>query len=850
MSGWPIGGQRLSLGWFASYHVVDMQFLYSPLTWGFLLVGVPILVHLINLLRYRRQRWAAMEFLLESYRRNRRWVLLKQWLLLMSRMLAMMLLVMLLAKWVSSAQWLSWLGGKTTHHYVLLDDSYSMGSLQLQGETAYQRALKALAGLTRDIANQPGEHQITLLRWSRAALALGQMPATEARPQNDSNQIAGDQSVAPSGNAARSLETIVAQPPTEVSAVIGQMNLAADLSAQTVPGDPSRLLDRLTATEPTALQLAPESAIELIEPAITAQPDELSIVYFLTDLRRSQFADAQSLRRRLLPLSQRGVAIHVVDCADSMGENLSLVSLVPEQEVWAIGVPLMAQVVVRNQTSQPAKNVVVKIRQVSYRHGDVAPSADQEYSGVTLELPPVVIESIGPGQSVTRQFQVVFPTAGQHIIEATLPDDALAADNRRHCVLDIHQSQRVLLIDGDALRSNAFYFQSVIQPGERLQTGISFDQFDASFLRDAAAERLLEYDVIALLDIPRLDPQAISKLEEYRDAGGGVLIMCGPNTNLQFANEQLYRGGEGLLPVQLQSIEEVPEVVSSRGPQVVATEHPILSPLSKLSSNPFFALRIRRYLRTLPATLQSPGLEVVAFGPDLGPLVIDSTRGAGHVVTILTGMSSEWSTWAQDPTFVVMALRSLGYLGSFRRPPTEAPVGTELKMVVVDSTILPQGDILLPGSSGRRIRLQRPIEWNAEQTVAQLTLPIDLQVSDRNLLDAALRPGVIESWMTASDGSLRLHNQVRNVAPEEGDLERIGHQELARQFAGVNLKIRDSGALSSGLNSRETSQSSLLLFLLVALLLAEQMLAYSASYHARPVRSAKLQMLPNQGVGQ
>ena len=40
-----------------------MQFLFQPLTWGFLLVAVPILIHLINLLRHRKQKWAAMDFL-------------------------------------------------------------------------------------------------------------------------------------------------------------------------------------------------------------------------------------------------------------------------------------------------------------------------------------------------------------------------------------------------------------------------------------------------------------------------------------------------------------------------------------------------------------------------------------------------------------------------------------------------------------------------------------------------------------------------------------------------------------------------------------------------------------------
>ena len=41
-----------------------MQFLFQPLAWGFLLVLLPLLIHLINLLRHRRTHWAAMEFLL------------------------------------------------------------------------------------------------------------------------------------------------------------------------------------------------------------------------------------------------------------------------------------------------------------------------------------------------------------------------------------------------------------------------------------------------------------------------------------------------------------------------------------------------------------------------------------------------------------------------------------------------------------------------------------------------------------------------------------------------------------------------------------------------------------------
>ena len=93
-----------------------MQFVFPTLTLGFLLVLVPLLVHLINLVRHRRQAWAAMDFLLESYKKHRRWVLLKQWLLLLCRMAAMAALVAMLAGWISSSRLLSILGKQITHH--------------------------------------------------------------------------------------------------------------------------------------------------------------------------------------------------------------------------------------------------------------------------------------------------------------------------------------------------------------------------------------------------------------------------------------------------------------------------------------------------------------------------------------------------------------------------------------------------------------------------------------------------------------------------------------------------------------------------------------------------------------
>ena len=50
-----------------------MSFTFPSLFWTWLLplVALPVLIHLINLLRHRRVKWAAMEFLLESRKKER-----------------------------------------------------------------------------------------------------------------------------------------------------------------------------------------------------------------------------------------------------------------------------------------------------------------------------------------------------------------------------------------------------------------------------------------------------------------------------------------------------------------------------------------------------------------------------------------------------------------------------------------------------------------------------------------------------------------------------------------------------------------------------------------------------------
>src|SRR5688500_16078420 len=72
--------------------------------WTFLigaaLVSTPIIIHLINRIRFRRVKWAAMEFLLKAQRKMRRKKILEQLLLLFLRCLLVFLAAMLLGRFI------------------------------------------------------------------------------------------------------------------------------------------------------------------------------------------------------------------------------------------------------------------------------------------------------------------------------------------------------------------------------------------------------------------------------------------------------------------------------------------------------------------------------------------------------------------------------------------------------------------------------------------------------------------------------------------------------------------------------------------------------------------------------
>src|SRR3954469_15881143 len=115
---------------------------------GLLLVSIPILIHFLNRRRFKLVTWAAMEYLLQAMRKNRRRIKFEQIMLLSTRCLILALLGLALARPLGCADssLASLVGSKSGLHVFVIDNSYSMAyEADRQGARTHFDQAKLLA---------------------------------------------------------------------------------------------------------------------------------------------------------------------------------------------------------------------------------------------------------------------------------------------------------------------------------------------------------------------------------------------------------------------------------------------------------------------------------------------------------------------------------------------------------------------------------------------------------------------------------------------------------------------------------------------------------------------------------
>jgi hypothetical protein len=749
-----------------------LTFVNSPLLWGLAALAIPVLIHLINLLRHRRVPWAAMEFLLASVKKNTRWIRLRELLLLLLRLAAVAAVVLIVARPQLRSRLAGWFGGGRTHHLVLLDDSYSMQDRW--GDTnAFDEGRRVVRRLAEQAALQPASQLFTLLRFSRCG-----------RP------------------GGRTEPDLLAE---RVDRAFGQ-----------------RMVALLEDLQPSQHAAQPGPALKAIEQLLSDRVGEEHAVYVVSDFRAAQWEEPGELARVLLRLQQAGVRLHLVHCVDAAHGNLAVTRLAPRPGILAAGVPLLMEVTVKNYSSERASGVSVLVEE------------DQ------AERPAVEIGDLEPGESATRRFPAFFATAGEHVVKVSLPPDGVPADNTRFALIELPLSVPVLLVDGDPEALQARFLATALAPGGPVKTGVDPLVEGPTYLNRQPLER---YRAIYLLNIDRLDEAALQAVEAYVRGGGGVAFFVGDRTRAEFCNQQLYRDGEGWLPLPL--VGSTPLVVDrlERSPDVAVTDHPLFRIFAGERNTFLSSVIIERYFKTQRDWEPPPrsSVRVLARVRNGDPLIVERTYGKGRVVAVLTTASPEWNNWGRNPSFVVLALELQAYLSKSWEG-EELLVGSPLRLADLDAShYQPRVQVFPPGAGTERAitldALPSAASAAAGETAAGTSPPAQ-PAAERGRATMRFEfpdtdlAGIYEVRLSTTAAAEESRYFAVNVDPGEGDLATLHGRELAERLPGVKFDYRPATEFRLAHQDPTGSElSQWLLYALIAVLIGEQLLAYVASYH-------------------
>ncbi len=466
---------------------------------GAALVSAPIIIHLINRMRYKRIRWAAMEFLLKSQKRNRRRLIIEQLILLMLRCLLVALAGFLVARFIGGSLNTA---ERDVHHFIVIDDTLSMRDRWREegdDKTAFEVAKKRVLDIAKEAMNANSKQYLHVVLLSQLDNELKVNEAGKGRLNQQSY---------------RELET------------------------------------KLSELQPSKLHVRPADGIKWARAQQVDQNTDRKL-HFVSDFRMVDWTgtEVKNLNEMLDGFTSSGGKVYLFDIAHPYRterqpvalnhENIGITDLRPETRFTAANQPVQFTATIQNYAA--AKKTVFFNVKVD---GTVRFEATQ----------PIEIEA---GES-KHSFLLLFNKPGYNMISAALQDKdqtGIPDDNIRVAVIKVESQVPILMIDGgddqpNGAHKDTFYLQKLFVDAARGYQIVSKTRDDLETL-ELTPDR---FPCIYLLNVPTLSEKAVKRLENYLEQGGRVAIFLGDRVQATAYNKLLYANGNGLFPVELETV--------------------------------------------------------------------------------------------------------------------------------------------------------------------------------------------------------------------------------------------------------------------------------------------------------
>ncbi len=689
---------------------------------------IPVLIHLLARRRFRRIRWAAIEFLIDAEKRNRRRILLEQIILLTLRCLAILLISLVISRpFVQPRGWTAILGGpQRTERIFLLDDSYSMGygaGPETCFESAKQNLTRLLAWVQR---NSPGD-SVTVLRTSEpdvplaAGVYLDEASATE-------------------------------------------------------------LSERIEALRPSQRTLQLDQAVQTIRRTLDENPGILSATLFvISDFQRVDWVEStaredtsearadeavESVDFGSLFEDGRSLDVVLVAVGDQEASNRSLAGLSPAQGRFVAGIAGRIEAVVANQADAQADQLELQV--------SVGP----------LPAQAATIPTISARQTAVVPLDVSFAASGFEEIRVELPPDGLPVDDSRVEVVKVDDSLRLLVVNGepsaDAYLDEVHLLNAALRPAGPVFSGNSIQTADELELETA---ELSDFHAVILANTYRLSDPAVERLEAFVRGGGGLLIFLGDQVDPEAYNDALHAEGAGLLPVALSEIVQAPPggVALAEGDYL----HPVVRVFGG-RDNPFRSnIAVNRFFgvqqgdeppEDAPATAAVVP-RIVAFLGDAerSPAIVEKRFGAGRVMLVTTSCDLEWNNWAKDPSYVVAMLETVQYIARHTATSEDRLVGEPIEIAIDPARHEPEAALRTPA-------------YPAEREIGLSAVPAADGTGLVLRWEATHSAGVYRFVLRNRNGFDEQRLAAVNLDPREGDLTVAGEQDLRRVLPQVSFQ--------------------------------------------------------------
>ena len=759
---------------------------------GFMLISSPIIIHLINRLRYRRVRFAAMEFLLQSQQKNRRRILIEQLILLALRILIVLAIMLLIARFFLSPSQLSLLQGKAaSHHVILIDDSGSMRE-RAGEESAFGRAKVIVRRLVAKGANEPGSQRVTVLLLSKPDKPLFR------------DEDANDELV-------RRVETALQN---------------ADCTRQR--------LDLVEGVKSAGRILLDDKESR------TA----IKMLHVISDFRGEDWKASQSgLVKTVESLTKAKVTVNLLRTVKQGNANIAVTRLTGDVYTAAAGVEMEVTIGLTNFGRQPKENIAVRL----WADGKRLPLAvvfDKLPPGREVERTAgVLFETAGAHKlraelvpvdaldSDNKRFLAVekLPEVNKVLLidgdpaakDAEYVADALAAD-RTVAGIEVETH------GPDWLRRNPLdRFQCIYM--------LNVPQVDADAM-GPLMKYVREGGGIAWF---------VGNLVNHDHYNSKLYTTDKPKDPKKAGRVN------GLFPVPLfVTNEELPaKPPASTTPDLdVPGKHPIFKELLEIDQGKLLGLlSVKRYWPVSP-TLPGPGggdwekndnkrqdgVATIARLRNGQPVMFEHRHGKGRIVTCLTTAGRAWNEWGATAIYAIIQL-NIRKVVARRTSDRQRLVGQPIDEVLPGSLYTDSAQIGLPDTEPTPLRAQRVADSAAKKK--KKAKNDDGGLAYRLTFNETGQPGIYPLKLTRIKGEDKVETRMYayNVPIEESATEIVETKAIEEKFPkNKNVKVFDFGS-EAPFEGEQPGQEILkfLIVLLVILLLVEQTLAYIFSYHTR-----------------